>query len=343
MLRDYYIYKVTHRITGEYYIGMRAKPIRCASGDDWYKFDDYWGSQVGWKEIKGLSKLEKSKVLYKEILSAYYQVTQKEVAIVESTLIKDCINDVLNKNYHYDYNGGFAVGSKNPSYRRKGEKYSRTSIVFYQDKPYRLNDLCKTIKVSIQKALELIQSGEIIKYSDYIKDNFFNHTKNINIFGETKTVIDWCNDERLNQTLFLKSTRLLKWYLDKYSIEYREISQEELSKIRSISNIGTKKLGTSKYQKENNSSRRPEVKLKISKANKKPKKRKICPHCNKLVGNSIYHFDNCVNKEGNKNIDRTRGHYNKKRETLECPHCKKRCLGKNKWHFEFCKLAAKIE
>jgi hypothetical protein len=275
MLRDFYIYKVTHKETGEYYIGMRTKPKSCIRGLDWYLHDNYWGSQQGWSEIKTLSKREKSTILKKDIIHVYNNVEQNYVAKIESDIIKENIKNPLNRNYHYDYNGGFIVGEKNPANKRKNTNYAPTSIVFYKDIPYRLNELNKEINVTFTESLRLINSGEIILLKDYIKHNYFTHTKNIIIFGEIKSVLDWINDGRLNQSKFLKSTRLLKWYLDQENIEYRELTRQEKIDIQKICQLNIKKPGTSKYMKDNNPAKRQSVKDKISKSNKKAKNKKI--------------------------------------------------------------------
>lgn len=338
MLKDFYIYKVTHRYTGEFYIGMRTKPKNCKLGENWYLKDNYWGSQTGWKEIKNLNKLEKSKILEKEIVGVYYNTTQKSVAIIESELIKKYFNNPLNKNYHYDYSGGFCVGLKNPSTKRKNIKVSTTSIVFYKDIPYRLNELNKIINKSFLDSIELIKNKEIIPVKDYLNNNYFIHTKKICIFDEVNTVLNWSRDNRLNGSDFLNSSILLKWYLDKENIFYRELT--DLEKIESLKKgqTGIKKPKLSEYMKINNPSKKQSVKNKISEKNKKPKNKKFCPHCEKLVSSSRYHFDNCKYKNGNENLNRKVGPYSKKRETINCPNCGKLCVGKNKWHFENCRI-----
>jgi len=341
VLRDYYIYKVIHKITGEYYIGMRTKPINCKLGLNWYLHDNYWGSQTGWIEVKKLNKREKSRIFKKEILCVYYNISQKDVAIIESSLIKDNILNPLNRNYHYDYSGGFVIGNKNPSSKRKNSKHSPTSIVFYLDLPYRLNELSTLLNITFYDLLILIENGTIIPMKDYIKENYYVHTKNLIIFNETKTVLHWKDDNRINNNKFLNSTYLLKWYLDLEGIDYRELSKQEISQTLKTSQIGIKKPGTSKYMKLNNPAKKQHAKDKISLANKKQKTKRECPHCNKVVGNSIYHFNNCKMKLGNEIINFNRGHYTKKRNIIKCPHCNISCKGKNKWHFNNCKLAPK--
>jgi hypothetical protein len=341
MIRDFYIYKVIHNITNEYYIGMRTKPINCKLGLDWYLYDNYWGSQIGWLELKKLNKNEKSKILKKEIISIHYNTTQKKVAIIESDIIKANIQDPLNRNYHYDFSGGFAIGHKNPAVKRKNTKYSPTSIVFYYNVPYRLNDLNLLLNIKFLDSIKLIDNGDIVPMKEYIKTNYYVHTKKLIIFNELKTVLDWKDDDRFNTNKFLKSTHLLKWYLDTEGINYRELTIEEIGSILSSHQIGIKKPKTSEYMKYNNPSKRQDVKDKISVANKKEKIKKQCPHCNKLVGNKTYHFDNCLMKIGNENINFNRGKCNKIRNAIKCPHCNMMCIGKNKWHFDNCKLAPK--
>jgi hypothetical protein len=63
------------------------------------------------------------------------------------------------------------------------------------------------------------------------------------------------------------------WHLNKNKIPYQHLSKEEISQIRSSSQIGIKKPGTSLYAKNNNPSKRQDVKDKISEKNKKPKKK----------------------------------------------------------------------
>lgn len=337
MLRDFYTYKVIHKDTGDYYIGIRTKPMNCKLGENWYLIDNYWGSQVGWKEVKGLNKKQKSEILQKQILNVYYQTTQKQVAIIESEIIKFHYDDPLNKNYHYDYSGGFSIGHKNPSKKRKNTRYTHTSIVFYKDAPYRLCDIRKKLNLSFEDTLNRIELNLIIPVNEYLKGNILNHTKQLKIYDEIKTVLYWSKDERLNPRDFLYSTKLLMWHLNKNKIQYQHLSKEEISKIRSSSQIGIKKPGTSLYAKNSNPSKRQDVKDKISEKNKKPKKKKLCPHCEKLVTSSRFHFDNCKHKKENENINRKVGSYTKKRNIIECPFCKKLCIGKNKWHFGNCK------
>ena len=49
-----------------------------------------------------------------------------------------------------------------PANKRKNTNYAPTSIVFYKDIPYRLNELNKEINVTFTESLRLINSGEII-------------------------------------------------------------------------------------------------------------------------------------------------------------------------------------
>jgi len=271
MINDYYIYKVTHKITNEYYIGLRSRIKDLLLDLDWIEKDFYFGSQQGWKEIKNLSQKEKSLIFNKEILRVLNQVTQEYASSIEMSYILKYIKDEKNKNYTSSTNGGWPTGNKNPSSISRKNKIPLNSIVFFRDEPYRLNQLLKFF--NLEELYDLVKNKHVLYYKDYLKGNFYNHTKKLVIFNEVKSALEWCADNRLNIDKTLKSTGLLKWYLEKNNINYREITKAELLKILSTCQIGIKKPGVSLAMKINNPSKRQDVRDKISKATKGKKKK----------------------------------------------------------------------
>jgi group I intron endonuclease len=118
MKTTHYTYKVTHKDTGEYYIGSRS----CSGlvSDDF----DYKGSMVSWKVDKSY--------LIKQIIDDTFS-DRNGAILSEQKLILDCINDALNRNYNipgigfHNTNRVFdsttrkkmsssRVGNKNPMY-----------------------------------------------------------------------------------------------------------------------------------------------------------------------------------------------------------------------------------
>ena len=85
MKTTHYTYKVTHKETGEYYIGSRS--CNGSASDD----INYKGSMVSWKVDKTY--------LIKEIIEDTF--SDRDSAIrSEKNLILKCINDKLNRNYN---------------------------------------------------------------------------------------------------------------------------------------------------------------------------------------------------------------------------------------------------
>ena len=120
MKQTHYTYKVTHKDTGEYYIGSRT--CNGSVCDD----VDYKGSMVSWKVNKNY--------LIKEILNDEYD-NRDEAIEDERVLISECINDKLNRNYNipgvgfHNANRVFGkstrkkmsksrIGNKNPMYKK---------------------------------------------------------------------------------------------------------------------------------------------------------------------------------------------------------------------------------
>lgn len=89
-----YLYKVTNRLTGEYYVGSRKSNLDPL-------LDEYKGSMVTWKVDKNL--------LQKEILEEGFDSIES-MRIAESNLISSCIKDPLNKNSHIPSIGFFNKG-----------------------------------------------------------------------------------------------------------------------------------------------------------------------------------------------------------------------------------------
>lgn len=305
-MNDYYIYKVTHKITNQFYIGMRAKIKSLKNSKNWVEEDFYFGSQIGWKEVSKLTQLEKSKIFIKEILQVFSNVELEFVSGIEGELIKENFNNPLNMNFNYN-NGGWPSGKKNPA-RMFKNKLPPNSIVFYKNKPYKLNVLLKKLNKQRKDVENLLENKIIVNYKDIIGDDYFNRGKNLIIFNEKKSVKDWCKDARLKPESFFNSNLLLKWYLDLNDIEYRALNKKEKSEIWSKALTGIKKPAISKRMKGNNNiAKKKEVREKISKALKgKPKKylRNLLPHnAIIIVENKVYKVKDYCKKY---NIDRSK-------------------------------------
>lgn len=91
----FYIYKVSLQETGEFYIGSRKSTL--PPNED----INYKGSMVTWK-------VDKSK-LHKEILEIGFNDIES-LREAESSIIKDCIKDPLNKNSHIPNKGFYNKG-----------------------------------------------------------------------------------------------------------------------------------------------------------------------------------------------------------------------------------------
>jgi hypothetical protein len=98
--KHHYVYKLTHRETGEYYVGSRSiskNPVD----------DDYLGSMINWK----ISKEDKIKFLDKEILKSDFS-SREEAIEYESMIISRNLelNSNLFKNKHIPNKGFHTVG-----------------------------------------------------------------------------------------------------------------------------------------------------------------------------------------------------------------------------------------
>lgn len=82
--KNYYVYKVVDTTTNQFYIGSRG----CFGNPD----DDYYmGSMTTWNPNKDN--------LIKEIIKSDF-LNRRECIAYERMLIKECINEPLNENYH---------------------------------------------------------------------------------------------------------------------------------------------------------------------------------------------------------------------------------------------------
>jgi hypothetical protein len=134
----HYVYKITDVITNEYYFGSRSS--KCNPTED-----AYMGSMKVWKP--------NNNNLIKEILDDTF-LTRNDALEYESNIIKNHINDVLNKNYHipsigfhtkgrfqsiieretrskYRIENNLSKGINNAMY---GKKHSLNSIQLMQEK-----------------------------------------------------------------------------------------------------------------------------------------------------------------------------------------------------------------
>jgi hypothetical protein len=89
-MKNYYVYKIEHIETGEFYIGSRG--CICVPEED----KNYLGSMYVWKPDK--NKLTKT-ILFKDFK------TRESAVLKEAELIKEKINDSLNRNYHIPNKG----------------------------------------------------------------------------------------------------------------------------------------------------------------------------------------------------------------------------------------------
>jgi hypothetical protein len=101
----HYVYKVHHPKTLEYYIGVRSCNGKAIEDID------YMGSMYTWHPNKS--------ELIKTILDDKFQ-TRIEANKIETKLIKECIDDPLNRNYHIPDVGFCCKGiSKSDEHKRK--------------------------------------------------------------------------------------------------------------------------------------------------------------------------------------------------------------------------------
>ena len=99
----HYVYKLTNPITNEFYIGVRS-----CNGDS--NRDDYMGSMATWVVDKS--------ILVKTIIDDAFK-TRKQANIKEVQLLKENIDNPLNRNYHIPSVGFCCFGIKYPAEHRK--------------------------------------------------------------------------------------------------------------------------------------------------------------------------------------------------------------------------------
>lgn len=106
----HYVYRLHDPITKEYYIGSRS--CECKIEDD-----DYMGSMQTWKPTD-------SSKLVKTILKSNFR--KRETAIrYESKIIKENINNPLNRNYNIPTEGWHTLGKKHTEETRSKIKQKR--------------------------------------------------------------------------------------------------------------------------------------------------------------------------------------------------------------------------
>ena len=100
----HYVYELRHPITNEFYIGVRS-----CIGDS--NTDDYMGSMATWD-------IDKS-ILIKTIIDDTFK-TRKQANIKEVELLKEHIDNPLNRNYHIPSIGFCCLGIKRSAeYKKK--------------------------------------------------------------------------------------------------------------------------------------------------------------------------------------------------------------------------------
>jgi hypothetical protein len=112
----HYVYKITEKITNEFYYGVRT--CDCNPIDD-----PYMGSMITWKPNKNN--------LLKEILCEFN--SRDAASEFESTVIKDNITHPLNKNYHTGQSLAFYGKSH---YEETKIKVSKTMKNHWKDKTH---------------------------------------------------------------------------------------------------------------------------------------------------------------------------------------------------------------
>lgn len=85
MNKYHYVYMLTHKITGEFYIGVRSSKVEP-------DFDDYMGSMMTWEVEKHMLK--------KEILAIC--VNRRIAEITERAIIKEAHEKELNRNFNFN-------------------------------------------------------------------------------------------------------------------------------------------------------------------------------------------------------------------------------------------------
>lgn len=127
----HYVYKIVDLITGEFYIGSRS--CKCKVEDDCYM-----GSYYTWKP-------DDNAQLVKEIIKSDFN-TRDEAVMHEADLIKKCINDKLNKNYHIPIAGFHSHGRVSVK-----DEYGNTFSIDITDERYISGELkavaCDTVPV----------------------------------------------------------------------------------------------------------------------------------------------------------------------------------------------------
>lgn len=125
MLKYYYVYKLIHKETGEFYFGSRGSKYHPS-------MDKYMGSMCAWNP-------DKTKLI-KTILKDDFK-TRNEATLFEVELITKHINDKLNRNYHIPSNNFYTVGRINVK-----DKNGKTMSVMSNDPRYLSGELVGVVK-----------------------------------------------------------------------------------------------------------------------------------------------------------------------------------------------------
>lgn len=163
----FYVYKVTHKITGQFYVGSR----KCYCEP---QFDiSYLGSMRSWK----ISDKDKRTFLTKEILRDDF--ADRRSAIEYEAYVIECnIENPLNENYHIPpnrfYNDGIVIVKDSQGNRMRvkttDEKYTSGELIPYrQNTVHVIDNNGKTFFV--EKNDERLMSGELLIKNKKCKGN----------------------------------------------------------------------------------------------------------------------------------------------------------------------------
>jgi hypothetical protein len=118
----HYVYELKHKITNEFYIGVRS-----CYGDS--NNDNYMGSMKTWDVDKSM--------LVKTIINDKFE-TRKEANIKEIELLKENINHPLNRNYHIPTHGFCCFGTRHSDTHKR--KLSELKLNKYKLNPQMLEN-----------------------------------------------------------------------------------------------------------------------------------------------------------------------------------------------------------
>jgi hypothetical protein len=145
-MKKYYVYKLTDKITNEFYFGSRS-----CLGE--IEDDNYMGSMVTWKPNK--------KNLIKEIIKSDF-LNREDCIKFEKDIIKNNIDNALNRNYHIPNEKCHRDGSA-------GMLFKNVKI---------LNEYAKKYGVEIKSKWGIEEQDILVSYIEHGVDLITPHEKN---------------------------------------------------------------------------------------------------------------------------------------------------------------------